>query len=129
VASFVAERLFIICQRTAACEAQRRRWLLNHLFERGREGLNKLRPLHNDSLDYRMILTFDKGPSAMTTTPVFTLTITLEDKEAKLIEKVARFRQGQFNGQGAVDLGAYIRALVDRDVAACVQEIKGRQNA
>ena len=62
-------------------------------------------------------------------TPTFELTLILKAQEKELLEKVARLRAGQFDGQGAVDLGAYIRALVDRDVASCIQEIKGRRRA
>ena len=56
-----------------------------------------------------------------------TLTIQLLPEQARLVEKVARLRLGQMDPQAPVDLGAYIFALLNRDVIACLQEIKSRR--
>lgn len=57
------------------------------------------------------------------------LTIPLEKDKATLLEEVARLRTGQMNPQMPVDLGPYIFALLNRDVAACLEEIKVRRGA
>lgn len=58
-----------------------------------------------------------------------TLTIQLLPEQARLVEKVARLRTGQMDPQGPVDFGAYIFTLLNRDIAACLQEIKARRSA
>lgn len=61
------------------------------------------------------------------TTDLFTLTIQLVPKQAALLEKVARLRNRQLDPQAPVDLGTYIFNLLNKDVAACIEEIKERR--
>lgn len=82
--------------------------------------------LHCGSSYYIIILKLGKGVDEIMQ-PQVALTITLNADEAELLQEVARHRLGQFNSSETVDLGAYIRALVDRDIAECVKVIKGRQ--
>lgn len=56
-----------------------------------------------------------------------TLNIQLTPGQAALVEQVARLRTGQIDPQTPVDLGAYIYALLNKDVAACLEEIKVRR--
>ena len=58
-----------------------------------------------------------------------TLTIQLLANQAEMVEQVARLRTGQMDPQTPVDLGAYIFALLNKDVAACLEEIKARRGA
>ena len=58
-----------------------------------------------------------------------TLTIQLLPEQAALVEQVARLRTGQMDPQTPVDLGPYINALLNKDVAACLEEIKVRRGA
>lgn len=58
-----------------------------------------------------------------------TLTIQLLPEQAEMVEYVARLRTGQTDPQTPVDLGAYIKAVLDRDIAACLEEIKARRGA
>lgn len=58
-----------------------------------------------------------------------TLTIQLLPEQAEMVEYVARLRTGQTDPQTLVDLGAYIKAVLDRDIAACLEEIKARRGA
>lgn len=55
------------------------------------------------------------------------LTIELLPEQAEFIEKVARLRTGQPNAQAPVDLSAYIFGLLNKDIAACLSEIKARR--
>jgi hypothetical protein len=57
------------------------------------------------------------------------LNIQLLPETARVLENVARLRTGQMNPQATVDLGAYIFTLLNRDVAACLEEIKARRGA
>jgi hypothetical protein len=56
-----------------------------------------------------------------------TLTIQLLPDQAEMVEQVARLRSGQTDPAGPVDLGAYIWALLNRDITACLEEIKNRR--
>ena len=56
-----------------------------------------------------------------------TLTIQLLPDHAELLEQVARLRTGQTDPAGPVDLGAYFSSLADRDIAACLEEIRIRR--
>ena len=58
-----------------------------------------------------------------------TLTLEMLPEQAQLLEEVARLRTGQTDPQTPVDLGAYIKAVLDRDIAACLEEIKARRGA
>ena len=58
-----------------------------------------------------------------------TLSISLLQQHATLVEKVARLRSRQMDPNVPVDLGAYIFGLLNRDVAACLAEIKARRGA
>lgn len=49
--------------------------------------------------------------------------------KAELVEQVARLRTGQTDPQGPVDLGAYIWALLNRDITTCLEEIRVRRGA
>lgn len=57
----------------------------------------------------------------------YTLTIQLTPHDAELLQMVARFRQRKWDGQGQVDLGAYLRELIQREITACIQEIQARR--
>ena len=57
------------------------------------------------------------------------LTIQLLQQHATLVEKVARLRSRQMDPNVPVDLGAYIFTLLNKDVAACLEEIKARRGA
>ena len=57
------------------------------------------------------------------------LTIPLNGKQAALVERVARMRQGNLDPETPVNLGAYIKQLINQDVAACLQEIQNRRGA
>ena len=59
-------------------------------------------------------------------TELDTLTVQLQVENPKLLEEVARLRTRQNNLQTPVDLGPYILALLNKDVAACLEEIKAR---
>jgi len=59
------------------------------------------------------------------TQPQLMLSVLLGSKDAALIEKVARLRLGVFDNQ-PVDVGQYIRMLVERDINAAIQEIRAR---
>jgi hypothetical protein len=50
-------------------------------------------------------------------------------EQAKILEEVARLRTGQTDPQKPVDFGPYINALLNKDVAACLEEIKARRGA
>lgn len=56
-----------------------------------------------------------------------TLTVQLFPEQARLLEKVARLRTGQMDPQVPVDLGAYIFAVLNQDIVACLGEIKARR--
>lgn len=58
-----------------------------------------------------------------------TLTIQLLPEQAELVEQVARLRNGQMDLAVPVDWGAYIWALLNKDVAACLEEIKVRRGS
>ena len=58
-----------------------------------------------------------------------TLSISLLQQHATLVEKVARLRSRQMDPNVPVDLGAYIFTLLNKDVAACLEEIKARRGA
>ncbi len=57
------------------------------------------------------------------------LEIRLLPEQAKVLEEVARLRTGQMDLQKPVDFGPYIDALLNKDVAACLAEIKARRGA
>ena len=57
------------------------------------------------------------------------LTIQLLPQHATLVEKVARLRSRQMDPNVPVDIGAYIFTLLNKDVAACLEEIKARRGA
>ena len=61
------------------------------------------------------------------TTQRETLTIQMLPEQARILEKVARLRSGQMDPQAPVDLGTYIFAVLNRDVVACLAEIKARR--
>ena len=68
------------------------------------------------------------APAAAThAVPDQVLTIPLSGRQAALVERVARMRQGNTDAQTPVDLGEYIRRLINQDVGACLQEIKTRR--
>lgn len=56
-----------------------------------------------------------------------TLTIQLNPEQAALLEKIARLRTRQVNPQAPVDLSSYIFNVLNKDIAACLQEIKQRR--
>jgi hypothetical protein len=56
-----------------------------------------------------------------------TLMVEFLPEQASLLEDVARLRTGQMDPQTPVDLGAYIKAVLDRDIAACLAEINARR--
>ena len=58
-----------------------------------------------------------------------TLTIQLLPEQAEMLEYVARLRTGQMDPAGPVDLGPYIWGVLNKDVAACLEEIKARRGA
>ena len=58
-----------------------------------------------------------------------TLTVQLLPEQAELLELVAKLRTGQMDPAGPVDLGAYIWAVLNKDVAACLEEIKVRRGS
>ena len=53
--------------------------------------------------------------------------IQLLPEQANMLEEVARLRTGQIDLQTPVDFGPYINALLNKDVAACLEEIKARR--
>ena len=56
-----------------------------------------------------------------------TLTIQLLPDQAELLEQVARLRTGQTDPEGPVDLSSYVWALLNRDIVACLEEIRTRR--
>ena len=58
-----------------------------------------------------------------------TLTIQLLPEQAEMLEYVARLRTGQMDPAGPVDFGLYIWGLLNKDIAACLEEIKARRGA
>ena len=55
------------------------------------------------------------------------LTIEMLPEEAKLLENVARLRLKALGSDAQVDLGAYIRQVLDQDVKAMEREIQARR--
>ena len=58
-----------------------------------------------------------------------TLTVQLLPEQAKLLEEVVRLRTGQMDLLKPVEFGPYIDALLNKDVAACLAEIKARRGS
>mgnify|MGYP001602783788 CR=1 FL=1 len=74
-------------------------------------------------------------PATQTTAPIaapmedMVLSIPFNARDAALLDRVARMRLGILNTQQSVNLGEYIRRLINQDVAVCVAEIQNRRRA
>ena len=55
------------------------------------------------------------------------LSIPFNAKDAVLLDRVARMRLGVKDVQIPVNLGEYIRRLINQDTAACIKEIQARR--
>ena len=85
-------------------------------------------PAPEDTLAPHVDATDPAGPAApAAVSPDQVLTIPLDGKQAALVERVARMRLNVKDPQTPVNLGEYIRQLINKDVAACLKEIQTRR--
>ena len=57
------------------------------------------------------------------------LTIAFNAKDAALLEYVARLRMGAMDEHVPIDLGEYVRRVLNQDLDTCVKEIQARRGA
>ena len=57
------------------------------------------------------------------------LAIPFNAKDAALVDRIARMRLRVMALQAPVDLGEYVRRLINQDAAACIREIQSRRGA
>ena len=57
------------------------------------------------------------------------LTIAFNAKDAALLEYVARLRMGAMDEHVPIDLGEYVRRVLNQDLDTCIKEIQARRGA
>ena len=71
------------------------------------------------------------APVASTAVPPagMALTIAFNAKDAALLEYVARLRMSVTDERVSIDLGEYVRRVLNQDLDLCVKEIQARRGA